>query len=247
MTKKVEKKQSEKKVEKNQSEKKVEKNQSEKKVSPKPKRTHSSKASKSVKTAQDRYGQYLSDAKETLRDLYKVIKNVVTDPERGIQKSLSQLRNKQTLNVGGLLCIIFAICFCILAFDQFIAYGGWTVFNIIKTIIFSIIPPALLTVVFWAIHRSLHGEGGWEQYIFISGIAYLPAAVAMLLFAILGIGNIELVVVIGGFMISTIVLILNTSLIKILKLSHGQALILTPILLLVMIYTCKVLLLSLYM
>jgi hypothetical protein len=108
-----------------------------------------------------------------------------------------------------------------------------------------VVPFVALVLAFLGIGLVFGKGADFAKAMFGAGAATLPLAIVQLLSPILGLANIELVIVLSFVACCSCVLLLNASLITLQGLSTRQSLFLTPILLLVAAYLAKVLFMTL--
>ncbi|WP_299485980.1 Yip1 family protein [Acaryochloris sp. IP29b_bin.137] len=203
---------------------------------------------------------FIESGKAAMSDAASVVKRLQKDPTQGLQAALDSLGDQRAFNVGLLLGGLFV----------FFSWGAaWRVSNDIfrfftfslsrfstgsdfrpqlgvadhlKIIIVSALPFLAAVGVLIAIQKLFKSRGNSKQMVFIAGICFLPVAILQLLIMVFGAGNIEFLLILILVVFTTTVLLINTALIDVLKLSSRTAMILVPAILLVIFYVQKLLL-----
>jgi Yip1 domain len=189
----------------------------------------------------------LGSAKEATTNAVKAIKTVLTDPMGGQKKALEQLGETKALSAGIFFMVIFSLAAFLVGFSSLKATllmadteASVGFVNTAKLLLAALIPAVALWAGFLAIQKIFKGQGTFNGNIFLTGICLLPMTIAFLACWILGSKNLELVALFGFFGFSITVLLINSAILSVLKLSTRKAVLLTPTLLVLSAYLTKV-------
>jgi hypothetical protein len=204
----------------------------------------------------ERSQQVLETSKAALADVWDILKMVWKDPTNGLQEALTSLGDVRAFKVGLILCTLFVLA-CWIAvlkvvnlfaiFASFIgggfygsSYSQLDLSAHIRILLSIATPLAGLILVLWGINRIFKGKGNLKQLTFIAGVSIVPITFFMLLLWLLGNSSPELVALAGLFCFTTFVLLLNTSLVGVIRLSSRNALLLVPITMTANLFITKV-------
>ena len=195
--------------------------------------------------------QALETGKVTMTDAMTALKQLHQDPNQGIAGALEALGESRAFNVGLALCILFpvmgwsAIVRGLGLFRNFL--GGWTglLFELdvtahLKGLIASGVPVMALILGLMAIRSLFKAKGTPKQFTFIAGICLLPLSLNFFLLWLFGVKGLELSGLLGIFSFSSLVLLLNSSLVGVMGLSAQKSLWLVPTLLVAIVFMTQV-------
>lgn len=193
----------------------------------------------------DKGKQALDKAKQKAQLVYQDSKDalifLVKDPMGGQGKAVAKLSETKAITVGATFCILFAIAGLFLAasiFGRGIGFSGY-----VRLFVACLIPPLCLFGGHFAIGKFFGKKSTIGKSLFSAGVASLPLAITMLLgwlfYVITSSGTITGLFTFFGLCIS--VLLINASLLDVLKVSTQQAVLLTPTMLVLSFYIAKIL------
>lgn len=204
----------------------------------------------------ERPQQVLENGKAAFSDVWDVLKIVWKNPSSGLQEALTSLGDVRAFKVGLILFMLFVLA-CWIAvlkvvnlfaiFASFIgggfygsSYGQLDLSAHIRILLSIATPLAGLIIVLWGISQIFKGKGNLKQLTFVAGVSIVPIIFFMLLLWLLGNSSPELVALAGLFCFTTFVLLLNTSLVGVIRLSPCNALLLVPITMTANLFITKV-------
>lgn len=196
-----------------------------------------------------------NETKEATNQALEAIKILFSDPIGGQSKSLEKLGSSNALKPG----IVFISIFMILVF--FITYGimepllsyaemrgrdvNFLVGYIKMFVVSSMIPASILLGYFIISKYISKVSTSLSVSIYTTGISLLPLTIIVISFMIFGMNNFKLLAAIGFFCTSTMVLLVNSSLQSIYKISSRVSFLITPLFILISTYLSWVITLSL--
>jgi len=199
--------------------------------------------------------QRVAQAQGYLQDALNVLKTVVVDPMDGLAKAFSPMEKSRALAVGLTCAVIFEVCSLIggvlhlsrlsSAFRGIDIPGytppGADFGAYLKVIIAGAIVFAAVTGALAGARLVFRGEkGGIEGDVFIGGVSVLPFGLVILLSGILGVGNIEVVLIVAVFALSYFVLLLYAGCTTISGISSKLAAPAVPIIILISAWLGKI-------
>lgn len=207
--------------------------------------------------------QAMVDAgKDAVTDTLSVFKTLQKDPANGLQAALQALGDNRALNTGIVLCALFALflgqqslkeprssCLYSHLYPQALVdrgdFGG-TRFDIgfldhVKIILASSFPVIGIIFILWAIQQIFKGKGNIKQFTFATGVCVFPITILLFVTWLLGYTNFDVLALLSVFCFTTLILLLNTTLIGVLRLSARNALFLVPIILVADTFIMRVL------
>ena len=98
-----------------------------------------------------------------------------------------------------------------------------------------------IILILWAIQQIFRGKGNIKQFTFATGVCVFPITILLLLTWLLGYTNFDVLSLLSVFCFTTLILLLNTTLIGVLRLSARNALFLVPIILVADTFIMRVL------
>jgi len=180
----------------------------------------------------------LSKAKEATGHAITAIKIIITDPMGGQGKAW-QLLGEDRGMLAGLACIT-SYCLVPLLYLYLNGFSREPVKTQLIFILFVALTPALIAFSSFITSMIFVKNSSIKGVTFSTGIAMLPILVNMVAAGILGIGNIEIVIVISIFSLTSFCLLLNAGLIQVHNLSTRVAFWCTPLIITILLYGCKI-------
>ena len=172
------------------------------------------------------------------------------DPVGGLPVAFGILGDSGAFKAGITCGLIFALC-SLWGIDH-LAPGmlreampqGITGF--VKTLVFAFVPFVALAVSIFATRSIAGGKGNFGHDSFIAGATLLPTGLGILLASVIGMPNIEVVVVLAWFTICTTILILFSGMIGICRISTRAATIVVPSILIGSVWLSKIIFTTLW-
>lgn len=173
------------------------------------------------------------EAKDATGQAAKALKALFSDPIGGQLETLKELGKKNAMRAGIVFGVIFIIsCYLLghklLAFYQSfgVSAGAGTYF---KLIIFSVVPVLVVFGLYYLIMKFIaKEEEDISTAVYTAGVSVLPLALLFFWIVIFGYGSTALISLVSIFCISTCILLINSSLQDIYKLSSQKSVLLTP-------------------
>jgi hypothetical protein len=184
-------------------------------------------------------------SKGAVTDTISVFTTLQKDPANGLQAALESLGDNRALNAGIMLCAVYAISsWAVITkggsfFLGFLnslgssGFGGFQIefFDHVKIILTSAAPAVGIIFILWAIQQIFKGKGNIKQFTFAAGVCITPLTVLFFATWLIGFNNFDVLGLLFVFCYTTLILLLNTTLIGVLRLSARNALLLVPIIL----------------
>jgi hypothetical protein len=181
------------------------------------------------------------------KDALEAFKLFVTDPVGGMPRAFEKLGTQRAVGAGLAFGGVSLVCLCFLIYKIFKIFGaGCTFDDFFKMLMVSAVPFASLLVVCMAGNKMLKGEGMFGHDCFIAGASLLPGAFLALLTAILGIGNLEVIIALGVVSVCLMVLMLFSGFTRIYKIKESLATIAVPVTLLICCWLSKVIYVAMF-
>ena len=185
--------------------------------------------------------QIIKNTKEALNQTKGALKTLISDPIGGQGIAFNQLGQKNAIQVGIVLSLVFIISSFLLGLsglDTANMFGmkvDVPMSTYFKILLFSIIPAASVFGTFLLTAKLFSKDTGINigAALFSAGITMLPLAILFFCFKVLGLANFKIVAGIAVFAVSMTNLLINAALTDTYKLSSRQSFILTPTLLIV--------------
>lgn len=197
-------------------------------------------------------GRAVEMAQEATSHATVAIKTLFTDPLGGQARALTMLGDRGALLSGIVFVMLFAVSALVLetkALQQMIhvLVGGppaqqLRFRQIFDLFLMNLVPVSALWMGFTGLGRVFGGTASLSAGVFVTGVALIPLALAFLVATIVGLANMEIIVLASILGLSTTLLILNTAMLDVLHLSTRHSVILTPVLILLSVYLTKVIL-----
>ncbi len=188
-------------------------------------------------------------AKVATQDAKHALKILLADPAGGQSIALELLGDGRAVGVGLLFVGIFVLTGYLAGREQlaqlFGMYRGMggseDLETHLKLVLAAAIPPAAFLAGLVLIGKIFGGKISFHSGLFCSGVALLPASIALVGVWLLGEGNVELMGVIAFFAAIITILLVNSGLTGVQRLSATKAMLLTPTLVILSCYISKVL------
>ena len=175
-------------------------------------------------------------SKEAARDAVLAIKMLWRDPANGQVDAIKAMGDSRALNSGLAMGAVFVV-----AGWWLLAKGSHPPFaEHFKIVIGAAIPFLAVALALIIINAIFRTGINWKHIVFTSGVALLPAALGIVVSSLLGFANIEIMIAVDLFCITTMIVMLNAALTTVLKMSSRLALVLIPIVIISSLYICKV-------
>jgi len=194
----------------------------------------------------------IGQAREVSNNVFHALKVLLTDPIGGQSESLRYFEKSKAVSAG----IVFICFFIISAFlverahfaslnEMASMFGGGMAIgpgDYAKMMLLNLVPPMALCLSFYVINK-MAGElpSSFHAYIYTAGVVLIPSGITLLVFWILGYGNLEFVGLVAFFGIAITILMVNSSLLDVYLISTRKAVLLTPTVVLVTAYVSKLL------
>lgn len=169
------------------------------------------------------------------------------NPTAGLSAAFESLDKRRALEVGIVFAIVFDLC-VIFGINKIVQEASTFLpalsesTGVLKLMILGIIPFACSVAASAAARKLFRGDGTIEGDAFIAGASLLPSGIFLLLAAILGMANIEIVLALFVFALCYTILIMHTGYTRISKIPEGGAALAVPIGLLLSAWLAKVVL-----
>lgn len=190
-------------------------------------------------------------AKAASQDALQVLKTLAGNPVGGLPPAFEGLGASRALGAGVVFAAVFCFLFALGAtiasrrylgwLDGFFQAGGNSHFMLFLKYLLAALVPVASLVGGCALGRAvLRGTGGIAGDVFTAGAALLPSGLFLVLASLLGGGNVDIVVVLFVFAISTTILMLYSGYAGIARISPPGAALAVPVVLLVSAWLTKV-------
>ena len=186
---------------------------------------------------------------KTANDAWTALKSLGLDPVGGLLQTYQTLGSVRALSVGVAFGIAFAVFFVLAVYripqiDRLPQAAG--VSGFFKLLIVGITPFLSLAAALLIGAKVANGKGDLACKSFISGVSLLPLLIVSLISAIIGIGNIEVSLILFTVAICITVMILFNGLTRIEQLSDKAASYIVPLMLLGSAWIAKIFLTSIF-
>lgn len=190
-------------------------------------------------------------AKEAVGSAWKALGILALNPVGGLRPAFESLLPLQALQAGIVFSLVFALCFAVGARQMIggplVWMGGessWLVFALKLMLCAIVLVLAMVGAQFLA-RKAFRGTGSFESDLFVAAISLLPIGLLSLLAGLLGLGNAEVILVVGVVAFCFCVLILHGGCREVSKISEPWASLAVPLILLVSSWLSKVILTAL--
>ena len=183
-----------------------------------------------------------SKVKSTLNDAIQGLKIFLINPVGGLPVFFQGLGKERALGVGIAFGIAYVVCF-VFACQKFLTQfsSNSSLFNFILASaanFLSIAGASFLT------RKLFRGYGSFQGDIFIAGVALVPASLLLLMSSLLGITNLEIIVIVMVLAITYTILMIYTGCHKISGIPENAAAFAVSVMLLLSGWLFKILILS---
>ena len=183
-----------------------------------------------------------SKVKSTLNDAIQGLKIFLINPVGGLPVFFQGLGKERALGVGIAFGIAYVVCF-VFACQKFLTQfsSNSSLFNFILASaanFLSIAGASFLT------RKLFRGYGSFQGDIFIAGVALVPASLLLLISSLLGITNVEIIVIVMVVAITYTILMIYTGCHKISGIPENAAAFAVSVMLLLSGWLFKILILS---
>ncbi|MEG3833528.1 hypothetical protein QUA46_18995 [Microcoleus sp. MON2_D6] len=183
-----------------------------------------------------------SKVKSTLNDAIQGLKIFLINPVGGLPVFFEGLGKERALGVGIAFGIAYVVCF-VFACQKFLTQfsSNSSLFNLILASaanFLSIAGASFLT------RKLFRGYGSFQGDIFIAGVALVPASLLLLISSLLGITNVEIIVIVMVVAITYTILMIYTGCHKISGIPENAAAFAVSVMLLLSGWLFKILILS---
>jgi len=177
-------------------------------------------------------------------DALKAFKTLALNPVGGMKVAFDNLGAQRAMMVGVAFGIALDLSIVAgLGFSRALADQSFEV--VLKVLILGLVPLGSATVGCTTARKVFRGHGNVQSDIFIAGASLLPFAVPLLAIGILGLGNIEIVIVIGVFASTTAILMMYSGCTTVQGISDAAATLCVPLMIVADAYAAKIIVMSL--
>ena len=182
-------------------------------------------------------------------DAIQVLKKLVANPVGGLATAYEDVGSGRALSAGTALCIAFAIAAAIgVNFGASNFLGQLSMFTgsssglggFLKTSLGALVLPSAIVAAVWAIRRIAGASAPLAADVFVAGASLAPLGLALLLAGFLGLGNLEVAILLLFFALTYLILILYAGLTRLGGMKESVAAPAVPATLLVSAWLCKV-------
>jgi hypothetical protein len=198
--------------------------------------------------------------KGAFSDVWITLKLVWKNPANGLQEALATLGDTRAFNAGLILCALFVLACWIAVLKAVNLLGGFAsligggfgssfyggsfgqldLSAHIRILLSITTPIAGMILVLWIARQIFKGVGNLKQLTLVTGVAVIPITFFMLLLWLLGNSSMEVMSLASLFCCTTFILLLNTALIGVIRLSTRNTILIVPMLLVADLLITKV-------
>lgn len=193
-----------------------------------------------VVRAKSTSSEIVNETKAASRDAIHALKVFAVNPVGGLLFAFESLNKRRARNVGLVFSVIFSLCVVIGTYMTLPAWAKPDIKGVFGLLILGVLPPAGVTGVGNLARKFFGAAGSVESDLFIAGASLLPVGFVWLLTGVLGIGNIEVIAVLGAFAGCYTILMLYTGCKQISKITEAKAAATVPVMLLLSAWLCKI-------
>jgi hypothetical protein len=189
------------------------------------------------------------------KDAWEAIRLFAKSPVGGLQESYRLLEAARAMQIGITFAVIYELTFLIgmylMAsraaglFGFGISVSDASVGTLLKLLIAGIVPFGSLAAGGMLARKIFHGTGVWAGDVYTAGAALLPLGIAVLLTALVGPANFELVAAVFTFALCYAVLMLYAGCTRVAAIPEAGAAPSVPLMLVVAAWLTKVILVAL--
>ncbi len=184
--------------------------------------------------------EFLKRGQTASLDAWSAMKRLFPDPVGGPSAAFEALGETRAKGAG----IAFAVLFVLLVtVGIYLALPKWSrpgFGDILKLALWGLVPFASLAGAFFLARRIIRSQGSFGSDLFIAGAALIPAGLLALATGLLGIGNFEVITVLGVFAASHTLLMLYGGCTRVSKMSDASSAVAIPVILLFTAWISKV-------
>ena len=184
-----------------------------------------------------------SKVKSTLSDAIQGLKIFLINPVGGLPVFFQGLGKERALGVGIAFGIVYIVCF-VLACQKLLALLPQSQSSLLNLILASSANFLSIAGASFLTRKLFRGYGSFQGDIFIAGVALVPASLLLLLSSILGIMNVEMIVIVMVVAITYTILMIYTGCHKISGIPENAAALSVSVMLLLSGWSFKILVLS---
>jgi hypothetical protein len=203
-------------------------------------------ASAPIATSQAQVEKIQDRVKTASKDAMSAFKIFAFNPVGDLSTAFDSLGMERALKVGLVFGLVFAIMLAAGIrmmipdyYERLFTFGGY-----IKLIIASFVPFIGLVGGNYIARLACHGEGSMSHDVFVAGASALPIAIFVLISAVVGIANIEVIALLSIVAQCLTILMLFAGQTRICKMSEKLATISVPLILLLSAWLSKIIWMS---
>jgi len=172
------------------------------------------------------------------KDALHAFKVLLTDPVNGLSEAFDSLGEKRARAVGLIFGVFFALTIVFVLYRK-LPDGAMTLGIAFKVLLASLVPYIGATVG-CAVPRMTLGKGNLCHDSFMGGSVLLPLTLFILIGSFLGVGNIEIILILALFTVCLTILLIFAGLTRISKISERVATIAVPLVILITVWSAKI-------
>lgn len=186
--------------------------------------------------------------KAASEDAWKTVLVLPRNPVGDLHTAFEALGGARALGVGIAFGTVFAICAAVAftrtatmwLFRVGFAFGEVSAGEFVKAVLVFFVPFVALSIAIYLCRAFTRASGSAGHDVFLAGAALLPLAAFTLLFSLLGVGNIEIDIVLLVIAQCTTILMLFSGLTRIYGIAERTASFAVPLMLIVCAWLSKV-------
>ncbi len=175
---------------------------------------------------------------EILKKAANAFQQFATDPVGGMPDACKGLDNSSAVGVGITFCAVFVGCFYV--FAGILPPETFKQLPMFSVLLAATVPFVCLTAASFLTRSAFRGAGNLGSDCFIAGAALLPTAFLLALIRLLGVRNIEVIVILAVFAECLTVLMLYTGCHRICGLTERTATFAVPVMLIANAWLVKI-------
>jgi hypothetical protein len=188
-------------------------------------------------------------AKVAMLDAWGTFKLLAKNPVGGLKDAFDGLGSARALGAGVAFGAFFALCFTIGVKN--LPFGGYireyeSISAYIRTFIVGIIPFLTMTLASFAATKVASGQASTSSSAFTSGVALIPLGVLFIFAALLGRGNLEVILAIFIVALCLTIITLYAGLTRICAVSDRAVVLCVPSVILLSAWLAKVVYLAVF-
>ena len=186
--------------------------------------------------------QLTPSAKDKVRgaskDALHAFKVLLTDPVKGLSEAFDSLGETRARSVGLIFGLFFALSIVFVVYRK-LPEGAMNLEVALKVLLASLVP-YVGTTVGCAVSRLAFGKGNLAHDSFIGGSVLLPLSLFILIGSFMGVGNIEIILIMALFVVCLTIMLIFVGLTRISKVSERVATIAVPLVILISVWAAKI-------